>query len=353
MDRYEIPESRRKDVGDAIEALHASKRVILTTHVNADGDGAGCEAALLSYLGSRGAEAWIVNPTPFPSHLRFMVDEQHRILDVLGGDARERCTDADLCVIVDTGERSRIGQVGPMVAHLPTLIVDHHPSVPGSVKGPSLVDTGAAAAGELVFDLLWSENGPWTQSVLDGLYVALMTDTGSFRFSNVTASVHRVVAELIDRGASPDGLYRAVYGRVPLRRVRLLREVLPTLAVSSGGGVAWMSVRRGLLRTLGCNGDDLEGMVDYPRELDSVEVGLLFRELEGAQVKVSFRSNGVVDVNALAREFGGGGHVRASGAVVLGSLEDVRGRVVARVLAAAGEEDPEVEPSARTSEPQG
>jgi phosphoesterase RecJ-like protein len=350
MNRYEIPEARRKAVREALSSLEASTKVILTTHVNADGDGAGCEAALLSYLEHRGVEAWIVNPTPFPTQLRFMVDSHRRILDVLSQEAIDRCANADLCVILDAGERARIGRVGPLVAQLPTLIVDHHPPAGGSVKGSAFLDSTAAATGELVFDLLWSENGPWTHSVVSGLYVAIMTDTGSFRFSNVTAGVHRVVAELIQRGASPDALYREVYGRVPIRRVRLLQEALPTLDVSPDGRVAWLSVEQGMLSSLGCTGDDLEGMIDYPRELDGVEVGLLFRELEGKQVKVSFRSNGTVDVNALAREFGGGGHLRASGALVSGSLESVRDRVVPLVIVAAEEGESDLH-HASVSEP--
>ncbi len=335
--RYEIPEPRRPAVAAAVGALRAAKKVILTTHVNADGDGAGCEAALLSFLADSGAEAWIVNPTSFPRRFRFIVDDEMKILEAASAEARDRCREADLCVIADTAEKSRIGRVSSLVNHLPTLVIDHHPVGNDVFDGLLLQDDTAAAAGELVFDLFWSQGGPWRRSVVDALYVAIMTDTGSFRFSNVTAGVHSIVAELISRGASPDGIYREVYGQMPLRRIRLLQEVLPTLDVSQNERVAWISVPAKVFGDLGCNSDDLEGMIDYPRELSGVEVGLLFRELEDAQVKVSFRSNGVVDVNALARSFGGGGHLRASGALVNGSLDDVRERVVAHVIAAGAE----------------
>ena len=334
MNQYEILQTRCEAVLEAIDCLKRARRVILTTHVNADGDGAGCEAALLSFFEEAGVEAWIVNPTPLSGHLLFLVGDTSRVLDAQSEEARSRCRDADLCVIVDTSERSRIGRVGALVSHLPTFVIDHHPVGDTGLEGPSLRDVTAAAAGELVFDLLWSAGGPWTSSAVNGLYVALMTDTGSFRFSNVTPRVHRIVAELIERGASPDGLYRTVYGRVPLRRIRLLEQILPTLDVSADGRVAWVSISNQLLRDLGCDSDDLEGLVDYPRELEGVEVALLFRELEGAQVKVSFRSNGFVDVNELARSIGGGGHVRASGALVSGAIAQVREMVIARAIAA-------------------
>jgi phosphoesterase RecJ-like protein len=170
---------------------------------------------------------------------------------------------------------------------------------------------------------------------MDGLYVAILTDTGSFRFSNTTSRLHRIAAELVELGAAPDRLYGEVYGNIPLRRMRLLQAVLPSLDTSPDGRVAWLTIRARTLYELGCTAEDLEGMVDYPRELEGVEVGLLFRELDDGQVKVSLRSNHYVDVNVLARSVGGGGHVRASGALVRGSVEHVRGRVVAEAVAAA------------------
>ncbi len=121
--------------------------------------------------------------------------------------------------------------------------------------------------------------------------------------------------------------------------------------ISRDGRVAWISVPADTFRRLGCTSEDLDGLVDYPRELESVEVGLLFRELDGGQVKVSFRSNGDVDVNAIARAFGGGGHLRASGALVGGSLDEVRRRVVAHVVAEAEGRDVEALSKLAPSEP--
>jgi phosphoesterase RecJ-like protein len=251
-----------------------------------------------------------------------------------------------LCVVVDTGERSRIGRAAALVSHLPILVIDHHPpgddalsGGSGSGRGGSLRDATASAAGELVFDVLWEAGWPLSPAAVDGLYVAILTDTGSFRFSNATARVHRVVAELLDRGAAPDDLYGEVYGNIPLRRVRLLQAVLPSVDTSPDGRVAWMTILARTLGELGCTSEDLEGLVDYPRELEGVEVGLLFRELEDGQVKVSLRSNRYVDVNALARSVGGGGHVRASGALVRGSLEQVRERLVSEAVVAVRDGD--------------
>jgi bifunctional oligoribonuclease and PAP phosphatase NrnA len=330
---YEIPASRRFRVTELARLLEGKRRVILTTHLNADGDGAGCEAALLSLLLERGIEGWIVNPTPFPELFRFLLPDPGRVLDAAGAEAEERSRTADLCVVLDTGEKSRIGRVNPLVEGIPLAVIDHHPPGEDPLEGFSLRDSTAAAAGELVFDLAQALEGPWTRSVLEGLYVALLTDTGSFRFSNSTPRAHRITAELIERGAVPDVLHRRVYGNVPARRFHLLQEALSSLGVSEEGRVAWMTVPADRFAQLGCTSEDLDGLVDYPRELEGVEVGLLFRELEGGSVKVSLRSNEFVDVNAAAREFGGGGHVRAAGALVKGRVEEVREAIVRRMEA--------------------
>jgi phosphoesterase RecJ-like protein len=196
------------------------------------------------------------------------------------------------------------------------------------LPGVSLRDPGAAAAGELVYDILQEADGPWPDEVVRGLYVALLADTGSFRFSNSSPGAHRIVADLIEKGAEPESLHRLVYGNVSIRKLRLLHASLAHLHVDSGGDLAWMTVPTDAYHELGARADDIEGLVDYPRDIEGVEVAVLFRETAKGATKVSFRSNGEVDVNALARQFDGGGHVKASGALVEGPLEEVRESVL-------------------------
>jgi phosphoesterase RecJ-like protein len=343
---YEIPAHRREGVWAVREALLASRRAVLTTHLNADGDGAGCEVALASWLRANGNEAYIVNPTPFPDHYRFLLEEGGDcVLGAGSPEAADACSRADLAIVLDTGEVSRIGRVKPLIEELATVVIDHHPLGDQPIGGVSLRDTTACATGELVFDVIHSMGGPWTRSVVEGLYVAVLTDTGSFRFSNSTPASHRVAAELIDRGADPEALHARVYGAWPLRKLHLLRAALETLELDADLGVAWMVIPDDAFQKLNVAAEDLEGLVDYPRSLEGVEVGLLFRKTSQG-TKVSFRSNGAVDVNALARPFGGGGHVRASGALIDGDPAKVVPVVVAAtrqaVLAtrAAGNPEP-------------
>jgi phosphoesterase RecJ-like protein len=296
--------------------------------VNADGDGAGSQVAVASWLRALGAQAWIVNPTPFPDMFRFMVPDSSWIVHAGSSRAKEICAQADLAVVLDTGEVHRIGRVKGLIDDRTTVIVDHHPPGDRPLGGISFRDPSASATGEMVYDLMQLSGGPWPMEALIGLYVAILTDTGNFRFSNSTPGAHRVVADLIERGVDPEEMYEHVYGASPIRRFRLLEAALATLDSDEDHGVAWMQVPRKAYVDLGAEPDDLEGLVDYPRSVDGVEVGLLFRQTEKGDTKVSFRSNGEVDVNALARRFDGGGHVKASGALLKGPPEKVVTRVV-------------------------
>lgn len=311
---YRIPERRRREIKRATDVLRAAREAVLTTHINADGDGVGSQIALAAWLRANGSRAWIVNPTPFPDVFRFLVPDDSWVLDAGSSEARKACDRADLAVVLDTGEVPRIARVKPMIEHLNTVVLDHHP--PGDRvigAGVSVRDPEACATGELVYDVMTTASGPWPEVALEGIYTAILTDTGGFRFSNSTPAAHRIVADLVERGVEPEAIYGKVYGAAPLRRFRLLEACLATLETDDG--IAWMHVPYDVFEALGCTQDDIEGLVDYPRSIEGTEVALLFRRINSG-TKVSFRATGAVDVNVLAREFGGGGHVKASGALV-------------------------------------
>jgi phosphoesterase RecJ-like protein len=300
---------------------------VITTHLNADGDGAGCEAALAAWLRANGSEAWIINPTPFPDQFRFMVEDSW-VVEASSPMAQDLCDQADLAIVVDTGEVGRIGRVRSLIRELQTVIIDHHQPSDQPIGGISLRDPEACATGELVYDVLLASGGPWPRQALEGMYVAILTDTGSFRFTNATPASHRVVAELIGKGVDPEAMHDRVYGKAPVRKYRLLEKALATLEFDEKAGIAWMIIPQEDFISLGATPDDLEGMVDVPRGVEGARVGLLFRLAATGEVKVSFRSNGPVDVNEIAKRFGGGGHIKASGAMVGGPMADAVKKVV-------------------------
>lgn len=314
-----------------IEILGRAGSVVITTHANADGDGAGSEVALAAFLRARGTEAWIVNPTPFPESCAFLLPDPDWAVPCRSGEASLRCRAADLAVVVDTAEKPRIGRVKSLIRGLPKVVIDHHPPGGRPIAGEVFRDTAACATGALVFELIDRAGGPWSAAIASALYIAVLTDTGGFRFANTNPSCLRTAARLVELGASPEKLHRAAYGRFRPRRFELLREALATLTVHDSGRAAWMIVPKDAYDRLGATVEDLEGFVDVPRDIAGVEVAALFRTTADGRIKVSLRSTSPVDVNVIATELGGGGHVRAAAAVVGGALEEVVKRVVGRV----------------------
>ncbi len=325
---HEDGTERRARLDAVVEALLGASPVVVTTHANADGDGAGSAVALAAFLRERGADTRIANPTPFPESFSFLLPDPGWVLSPKSEAEADWCRRAGLAVVVDTGERRRIGRIEPMIRGLPTVVIDHHPPGSRPVAGTKFIDTRASAAGELVFEVIERAGGPWTETIVRALYVAVLTDTGGFRFRNTSPRCLRTAARLVELGADPEGLHRAAYSCFRRRRFALLRESLGTLSVHDGGRIAWMTVPKDAFDRLGATIDDLEGFVDVPRDLAGVEVAILFRTTGDGRIKVSLRSLAPASVNGIARTLGGGGHARAAAAVVSGSLEDVVGRVV-------------------------
>lgn len=313
--------------------LVPGRRVCLTTHLNPDGDGLGSEVALAHLLRARGMTVSICNPSPTPDRFAFL------FTDLPGVDRTPKAVvelrRADLIIVLDISDLSRLGGLAETVAArgVPVCCIDHHVG-PGKLPdGPRWIDSGAAATGELIYRLAEALSWQVTAPVARALYVALMTDTGSFRFANTTPETLRTAAALLEHGANPEEVYRDVYASGPVGRPRLLAEVLQTLAYDPEVGLTWLTVPTGALERHGVEADDLDGAVEHARAIAGVRIALLFREISAGRVKVSFRSVGSVDVAALARTFGGGGHTKAAGAAIDGTLADVEATVVAAARA--------------------
>jgi len=326
-DYLTISPERRAGIQRLARELVARRRVVLSTHMNADGDGCGSETALARLLAQRGLESKIVNPTPWPSLFDFL----------LGGaavDATENgaaaLSNIDLLVVVDISDVKRLGNLTETVRRLtvPKIVVDHHVASDDPAGSIVLADTNACATGELVYDLACELDLEITPEIARSLYAAILTDTGAFRYSNTTPRSHAIAAELLSRGVDPEEMYQRVYASAPAGRVRLLAEVLSSLGVDEGCGVSWLTMAAGSLERHGVRSEDLDGIVEHARSIAGTRMAIFFRDLGYGKVKISFRSTGDVDVNRFARTFGGGGHVKASGALVAGTLDEVRDRVV-------------------------
>src|SRR5213595_891389 len=320
-----IPPERARAAEAIAAVLAPGRRVALTTHVNADGDGVGSEVALWHLLTARGLRAAIANPTPIP--------ERFHVLLPAGADHSDRATreieSADVVVVLDISDVSRLGDLARAITHSHTVAcIDHHISGGSLPGGPRLVAPDAAATAELVFDFASALDWPLSPDAARALYVGILTDTGAFRFANTTPRALRVAGALLERGVDPESIYASVYASAPEGRVRLMTEVLETLVVEPEAGLAWVTVPPDALHRHGATADDLDGIVEYPRSIAGVRLSLLFRQIANGRIKVSFRSMGDVDVADLAHRFGGGGHKRAAGASLEGSIADVQRQVL-------------------------
>ncbi len=335
-DLFSVPSGRRADIERLLAELTPGQTVALSTHINSDGDGCGSEAALAGLLAQRGITAFIVNPTPWPAMFRYLLVE---------GDIEDRSAKggkalaaADRLIVLDISDVKRLGVLADAVRALakPPLVIDHH--LPGDEPPGTLhvTDTTACATGELIYDVSQVMGATLTPAIATAIYTAMLTDTGGFRFSNTSPRCHAVAAALLAVGVDPEKMYQRIYASVPRGRLALIRDALETLGVDEAYGLSWVDVHNGLLERHNVTAEDLDGVAEYPRSIEGTRLALLFRDLGHAKVKVSFRSVGEVDSNALARRFGGGGHARASGALIAGTLEEVKARVLAEARAFMG-----------------
>jgi phosphoesterase RecJ-like protein len=312
----------------------------MSTHINADGDGCGSETALSRLLGQMGIRSKIVNPTPWPEMYKFLLGDDVRDASDLGAKGLK---DAEVLIVLDISDVKRLGVLAETVRRLtiPKLVIDHHLPSDEPPSSMMVADTTACATGELIYDFATVLGLKVTPDIARSLYVALLTDTGGFRFSNTTARCLCIAGQLIASGVEPEEMYGRLYASMPVGRLHLLRDALATLEVDPEYGISWISVAAGAAEQYGLRSEDLEGIAEHPRSIGGTRLAVFFRDLGHDKVKVSFRSTGDVDVNKFAKQFGGGGHARASGALIEGNLEVVRRRVVAAAREFLSAEDKE------------
>jgi len=308
------------------------KTFVLTTHVNPDGDGLGSEVALAEWLSSRGKHVSVLNHSTTPANYLFL-DPNNHIATFDAPRDSAKLASADVILILDMNQPDRLRSMEQSVlsSRAVRVCIDHHLE-PAPFADHYLIDDQATSTGELTYHLLVHLNGKALDPlVAQALYCAILTDTGSFRYSYVDPDIHRIVAHLIECGADPEEVYNRVYNQWTPGRVQLLGEVLATLATAHAGALAHITVTREMLKRTGTLESDTDNFTTYPMSIRGVNAGILFVEAKDG-VKVSFRSRGDIPINELAKEFGGNGHRNAAGAHLYNESLDEAKRVI---LAAA------------------
>jgi len=284
--------------------IKESDNIVLISHINPDGDALGSSLSMYNILKKLNKNVTIFNATDLPPYLDFLPNF-NKVKKTLPKKI-------DLMISFDCGSFDRLG-IDRRDYFLINL--DHH--ISNTNYGDlNLIEANAASTSQVVFNLLEANNVEIDKDSATCIYTALVTDTGNFQYESVNAEVFRVASELVKAGANPDFISKMLYQRDRLSRLRFLAKALDTLELYLEGQVAIVEVTKELMEMTGAVKDDTDGIVNMIRAINSVEVALLLREEEDGSIKISLRSKNYVDVSKIAIKYGGGGHIRASGATI-------------------------------------
>ncbi|MDD5308372.1 MAG: 30S ribosome-binding factor RbfA, partial [Deltaproteobacteria bacterium] len=323
-------------------AVNEAGNILVATHRNPDGDAIGSLLGMGAMLGLLGKRHCEYCPDGVPHVLKWLPGAAD-VTPSLAPEAR-----FDVTILVDTADENMLPDGFPGPERRGILIaIDHHKQ--HGKLGDLVLRGEAAAVGEMLFELAREVGWPVDARVAECLYASIVSDTGSFRYSNTSPRTHRAAADLIAQGARPWRVATALYESYPLARQRLLSEVLRTLSLWSGGRYADMFVTPDTLASCGAVKADLDGVVNMGRAVEGVEISVLLRLEPNGDVKASFRSKGRIDVSEIAARFGGGGHRNAAACTLKGTnLEAARATVRAAALESLSFSawDPDEDPSA-------
>jgi len=318
------------------EFLEGHAKVLLTTHENPDGDGVGAAVALAAHLKGQGKAARIVVTPALPENLRFLDPEGWIEAYEPAGAHRDLAAWPDAWLLIDASEPHRMGALFTAFEGTPAerACLDHHLKDAPHGFDDEFTDPTASASTELVYDLVRPRIGGDLPPVMaQALYAGMVSDTGNFRHSNTTPKIHQAAADLIAQGVHPARTYNALYQTATPAKLKLFGRAMGGLQMRDQGRFAYVAVTTADLAACGATHEDLDELVEEPRKLRGVEVAALFSEAADGRAKVSLRSREKVDVNAVCRLFGGGGHRLASGAKAALPLAAFIAQVETAVLA--------------------
>jgi len=310
------------------EEARSGQRFLISSHENPEGDALGSILALGLALKGLGKEVLVLNQDPTPEMLSFLPGAEE-ITHQAPADGR-----FDVAFALDCGDKTRLGEEFTKVQKIRKVInIDHH--ISNSYFGDiNFVDPAASSTAEIIFDLLRIIPVAMSPAVAENIYAGILTDTGSFRYSNTSPKTFTVARMCLLAGVEPWKVAEKVYETQPLPRLRLLPLVLKTLEVAENGRVSSVFVTKKMMEETEASVALTEDFINFPRSLKGVDVALLFREVSPVKYRVSLRSRGGVDVARIAADFKGGGHPNAAGCTVEGTLPEVKAKVLERVQAA-------------------
>ena len=314
-----------KQIAEICNSIVQRQRFVLTSHARPDGDAIGSQVAMAFALRQLGKSASLVGADPAPPQFQtFPGVRDIQVSTTVHGQF-------DAAIVMECGDLSRTGVDG--FDKYFVINIDHHPG--NKMYGAlNWFDEGAAACGEMVFDLVGALNVPLTAEIATHIYLAILTDTGGFHFSHITPRTFEICRRCTEAGAQPEAIARAVYDSSTLGRLRLMGAVLHDLEFEACGGVALAHLSLQCLQDSGSTHEDSDGLINIPLTVKEIQAVAFFKEMAHGSYRISMRSKGAVDVNRVARAFGGGGHKNAAGCSMDGPYADVRARLLAELTRA-------------------
>jgi bifunctional oligoribonuclease and PAP phosphatase NrnA len=316
-----------KQAAEAVRFIREADRFLVVSHVNPDGDAIGSTLGVAWMLKQLGKEFHLVNASPVPAKFRFLPGAEW----IRSPEELRSAAPFSRVIAVDAADAERMGEARSLIAEDAQLLnIDHH-ATNDRFGTSNWVVPDAAATAQVLANLVEALKLRWEKPLAACLYTGLLTDTGGFRYSNTTPAVLELASHLLKQGVHPAEIADRVMETMTQGQLALTKRALDTLAFSDNGQVGWMWLKRRDFEEAEASEDEMDGIVNYARNVEGVDVGILFRETEDGAVKVSLRSREKVDVGELAKSFGGGGHARAAGCTLEESPEKVEQMVLSKV----------------------
>jgi bifunctional oligoribonuclease and PAP phosphatase NrnA len=307
--------------------IHRRHSFLITSHARPDGDSIGSQLAMAFALDALGKRVRIINADAAPDHYReFPGLERIELLPEVPADAT-----ADAVIVMECSDLKRTGVDGFDGRYI--INIDHH--VGNKMYGAlNWFDETAAACGEMVFDLIQALGVPLTLEIATHIYLAILTDTGSFHHSNITPRTFDICRQTVEAGVNPAAMARRVFDSNSFGKLKLIGALLDSMQLVDEGRLAILTMDDAMLAACGCTYNDTEGVINLPLTAREIQAVVFFKASSNGDVRVSMRSKYDVDVRMVANQFGGGGHKNAAGFTVTGSLADVRPVILEKLVQA-------------------
>jgi phosphoesterase RecJ-like protein len=307
---------------EIVDAIRSRQRFVLSSHARPDGDSIGSQLAMAYALRAMGKEAHVVNKDAAPGPLmQFPGVSDIEIAEAVTGDY-------DAAIIMECGDVARTGVAG--LDRFFLINIDHHPGNTGYGQ-INWFDASAAACGEMVFDLIAALGVPLTPEIATHVYLAILTDTGSFHYSSISPRTFDICRQTLEAGINPVLIARNVYDSNNMGRLKLFGSVLSAMQIDTSGRIAIVYLDHEMAREAGGTYEDTEGLINLPLTVKEIEAVVFFKQNEGEEYRVSMRSKGDIDIGAIAKQFGGGGHRNAAGCTVTGPIDALQKLFIERI----------------------